>query len=194
MSSSYYRACRKCGQRIQMREMPHGQWVAFEGFDTPHNCGAGVNYGRTGNISHDLSPPVEAGASPRARMSRRTTLASAAQERLVVRINYRGRDGIITEREVEPLKLDDTYCHAFCRLRKDYRRFRIDGIRALEVTDAHFSPRPLRDWPPTPTARAAQAAHRTAEADSRPGFSRAKSTLLFWLAAVVAVAMLRACL
>jgi hypothetical protein len=35
---SYYRDCRKCGRRIQLREMPGRQWVAFEGYDTIHNC------------------------------------------------------------------------------------------------------------------------------------------------------------
>src|SRR4030043_610486 len=35
---SYHRKCRKCGRTIQMRLMPHGQWVAFEGYDTPHDC------------------------------------------------------------------------------------------------------------------------------------------------------------
>src|SRR5262249_24080669 len=31
MSSSYYRVCRACGARIQMREMPDGSWLAFDG-------------------------------------------------------------------------------------------------------------------------------------------------------------------
>lgn len=38
---SYIRNCRYCGARISMREMPYGQWVAFEaGSDTTHECGA----------------------------------------------------------------------------------------------------------------------------------------------------------
>lgn len=35
---SYYRKCKHCGRRIQMRQMPAGQWVAFEGYDTIHDC------------------------------------------------------------------------------------------------------------------------------------------------------------
>lgn len=35
---SYFRKCKHCGRRIQMRQMPAGQWVAFEGYDTPHDC------------------------------------------------------------------------------------------------------------------------------------------------------------
>jgi len=38
MSSSYRRRCKKCGRWIQLRKMPKGQWVAFEGYDTPHDC------------------------------------------------------------------------------------------------------------------------------------------------------------
>jgi hypothetical protein len=35
--SSYSRACRNCGRRINIRLMPHGQWVSFEG-DQQHVC------------------------------------------------------------------------------------------------------------------------------------------------------------
>jgi len=38
MSKSYTRSCKKCGRRIQLRKMPHGQWVAFEGYDAVHKC------------------------------------------------------------------------------------------------------------------------------------------------------------
>jgi hypothetical protein len=38
MTDSYYRTCRHCGRRIQMRRMPAGQWVPFEGFDQVHDC------------------------------------------------------------------------------------------------------------------------------------------------------------
>ena len=37
---AYIRPCNSCGQRISMREMPHGQWVAFDAStETPHKCG-----------------------------------------------------------------------------------------------------------------------------------------------------------
>lgn len=38
MADSYYRSCRTCGRRIQLRKMPAGQWVAYEGFDQIHDC------------------------------------------------------------------------------------------------------------------------------------------------------------
>ena len=37
---SYTRPCNNCGQRISMREMPQGQWVAFDvSTESPHKCG-----------------------------------------------------------------------------------------------------------------------------------------------------------
>lgn len=38
MSSSYYRSCKYCGRRIQLRKMPAGNWLAFEGYDHVHDC------------------------------------------------------------------------------------------------------------------------------------------------------------
>ena len=38
MTSSYSRKCKHCGRTIQLRKMPGGQWVAFEGYDTVHDC------------------------------------------------------------------------------------------------------------------------------------------------------------
>jgi hypothetical protein len=35
--ANYSRNCKDCGRRINLRLMPHGRWVAFEG-DEPHNC------------------------------------------------------------------------------------------------------------------------------------------------------------
>lgn len=35
---SYFRRCKYCGQRIHLRHMPEGQWVAFDGPDTVHKC------------------------------------------------------------------------------------------------------------------------------------------------------------
>ena len=36
---SYTRPCNKCGERISIRQMPHGQWVAFDvATDDQHKC------------------------------------------------------------------------------------------------------------------------------------------------------------
>ena len=37
MANSYTRPCRSCGRRMSMRQMPHGQWVAFENNEA-HDC------------------------------------------------------------------------------------------------------------------------------------------------------------
>jgi hypothetical protein len=37
MANSYVRRCRNCDRSISMRQMPYGQWVAFEG-DAVHQC------------------------------------------------------------------------------------------------------------------------------------------------------------
>jgi hypothetical protein len=54
MPASYYRSCRTCGRRIQLRKMPGGQWVAFEGFDTLHDCSR--------KSEHQQQQPGDAGA------------------------------------------------------------------------------------------------------------------------------------
>ena len=37
---SYTRPCNTCGERISLREMPHGQWVAFDvSTEEAHVCG-----------------------------------------------------------------------------------------------------------------------------------------------------------
>lgn len=39
---SYIKNCTKCGQKISLREMSHGQWVAFDAStDKPHKHGKG---------------------------------------------------------------------------------------------------------------------------------------------------------
>jgi hypothetical protein len=38
--ASYRRRCRHCGRLIQLRRMPGGQWVAFEGYEQVHDCTA----------------------------------------------------------------------------------------------------------------------------------------------------------
>ena len=63
--------------------------------------------------------------------------------RRVLRMGYQGRErDEETQRDVEPLGVvfygGAWYLVAWCRLRKDYRHFRIDRIRRLEVTPVVF--------------------------------------------------------
>lgn len=36
--TSYYRQCQFCDRRIQMRLMPNGRWLPFDGFEIRHDC------------------------------------------------------------------------------------------------------------------------------------------------------------
>lgn len=72
-------------------------------------------------------------------------LASIAQQR-VVQLDYRaGYQGAATQRDVEPIGVYyGQYWHvvAFCRLRQEFRDFRLDRIAGLHLRDEHFAPRP----------------------------------------------------
>jgi predicted DNA-binding transcriptional regulator YafY len=79
-------------------------------------------------------------------------------ERRVVRITYKSQypdAQEVTPREIEPLERDADYCYAFCRLRQDFRTFRLDRIKKAELKDDSFEPRPL---PLTRTIRPAMRA------------------------------------
>ena len=43
-SNSYMTTCKWCGELIHMREMPHGQWVAFGGSELVHQCPDATEY------------------------------------------------------------------------------------------------------------------------------------------------------
>jgi predicted DNA-binding transcriptional regulator YafY len=68
-------------------------------------------------------------------------------QRRVLRLDYRGRgQETDTTRDVEPLGVvfygGAWYLVAWCRLRQDYRHFRVDRIRRLELAPLVFPPRP----------------------------------------------------
>ncbi|MBI5516989.1 MAG: WYL domain-containing protein [Deltaproteobacteria bacterium] len=84
--------------------------------------------------------------TPEAVRQLRWLLQEAIATRRVVALRYR-REGENVEvpREVEPLAVFYTADHwsflAYCRLRQDYRSFRLDHVRDLRLTDAWFQPR-----------------------------------------------------
>lgn len=64
----------------------------------------------------------------------------------VVRMTYKaGSSGVVSCREIEPVGLlhyaGRWHLFAWCRLRNDYRDFRLDRISSLEMTPEHFVPR-----------------------------------------------------
>lgn len=54
---SYKERCKHCDRWIQLRHMPGGQWVAFEGYDTVHDCSKPVrkSSGRAGSVATEGS-------------------------------------------------------------------------------------------------------------------------------------------
>ncbi len=55
MSNSYTRHCRYCGRWISMRQMPAGQWVAFE-HEAVHDCAAPAKTSATQKVSRRAIP------------------------------------------------------------------------------------------------------------------------------------------
>jgi predicted DNA-binding transcriptional regulator YafY len=78
------------------------------------------------------------GVDPRA-------LRNAAWEELTISFAYADKDGSATQRSVDPLGItafDQVQCLlAFCHLRKDYRAFRLDRMRDLDVSADSFRPK-----------------------------------------------------
>ena len=74
-----------------------------------------------------------------------SALRRAARFRHVVRFRYVTARGEEEEREAEPVGLAwkgyAWYLHAWCRLRRDYRTFRLTRIRDCRVLEERFAPR-----------------------------------------------------
>lgn len=73
-------------------------------------------------------------------------LVASITGQCVVGLTYRaGYADVVTERDVEPIALYfGQFWHvvAFCRLRQEFRDFRLDRITALQMRNEHFAPRP----------------------------------------------------
>ncbi|MEP5151865.1 WYL domain-containing protein, partial [Planktotalea sp.] len=72
-------------------------------------------------------------------------LRSAVWDELTISFAYADKEGQATERSVDPLgitAMDTVQCLlAFCHLRQDYRAFRLDRMRDLEVSEQSFRPK-----------------------------------------------------
>lgn len=71
-------------------------------------------------------------------------LQTAVIDYQVVRITYLSLENQRSERYIEPFALytaqENWIMIAFCRLRKDFRAFRLDCIRDMEIMNEHFEP------------------------------------------------------
>ncbi|HSX60871.1 MAG TPA: YafY family protein [Tahibacter sp.] len=67
---------------------------------------------------------------------------AAIAERRIVRLDYADEKGAVSEREIQPLCLafwgGSWTLGAWCRLRRDFRNFRLDRIRACGVSEVVF--------------------------------------------------------
>jgi predicted DNA-binding transcriptional regulator YafY len=76
-------------------------------------------------------------------------LQNAIDRTQIVYLHYHAQHtNAISARDVEPLflaYLDNAWIlHGYCRLRQDYRNFRLDRIDRLTVKNEHFEPRPVK--------------------------------------------------
>lgn len=74
-----------------------------------------------------------------------TELRQATWDERTIRFDYSDVEARQTTRSVDPLSIvymQASHCLlAFCHLRKDFRAFRLDRMRNLDVTDTSFRPR-----------------------------------------------------
>lgn len=58
----------------------------------------------------------------------------------LIKILYQTPTGNITERLIEPFALYNWTLAAYCRLRKDFRSFRLDRIKKVDILNECFEP------------------------------------------------------
>jgi predicted DNA-binding transcriptional regulator YafY len=72
-------------------------------------------------------------------------IREAAWDERALDIRYRDKDGTVTDRRILPLSvvfLDrELMCLAWCCLRRDFRRFKMGMMEAVQLTDESFRPR-----------------------------------------------------
>ena len=166
---SYIKSCNKCGARISMRQMSHGQWVAFDvGSDESHQCGV---VGKKSNRSY-----VKKKASKFASINQKLgdmqiidrfgevyDLTPRNLKKLFnvlvknqrqAQILYRDRSGDSTNRKIYPLGLIQNNNYGkdtsntlkivgYCNLRKDYRTFSLDNVEEIQALNK--IPKTFRD-------------------------------------------------
>lgn len=78
-------------------------------------------------------------------------IRKAQDQHRVLAMAYRGRDGALSRRRVEPYQLvfkaGHWYLQAFCLLREDFRIFKLARISRLDLLEDRFAPRPFEPNP-----------------------------------------------
>ncbi len=122
--ASYWKHCTECGGRIQLREMPQGQWVAFETYDRVHDCPGKTRTRRRPPLSVE---PTSQPATRKSQPARAELLRLLGQHRHL-RIRYRDGTGRVTDRNIQVVSVGPDSVDTFCELRDAPRTFRLDGI------------------------------------------------------------------
>lgn len=98
---------------------------------------------------HDATVVVERPAGPAVDADALLTIARGVRGHRLVTFGYRSGEGAETERRVEPYGLVNAarrwYLVAYDLLRADWRTFRVDRARSVELTGHGFAPRPAPD-------------------------------------------------
>lgn len=102
------------------------------------------NYNLTaGNLIIDAGPWGDA-IGYKGKMS---VVSQCIENQTLLEITYHDRNGIITKREIEPhiiiFKQGLWYAYAYCRLRQDFRFFKIGRIESAKVLSVNFSRREI---------------------------------------------------
>ncbi len=157
---SYIRYCKTCGDRISIRQMPHGQWVAFEpNSDVAHDCYAPAkvvttkksDYKNNKNIKTVVDLENKTKITLNNEISETITdfnemlilFNEAIEKKLVLKIEYTREDGEFNERNIEAIKVHNRsfgiYLEAFCQMRENNRIFKSDRIKSMSSTNEYFS-------------------------------------------------------
>lgn len=196
-----YRKCKYCGQPISLREMPAGQWVAFDvGTDNVHHCDSrpAITPPAVSAVAATLdtrtvtaSPVVTAG-SEQIRMLLKKALH---EHRCVHLIYYTASRKALTDRVVEPLALESgdwcgTVLRAYCRWRQDMRSFALSNIRRAKLLEETFSPRSLSRSQPIAVYRTSISGRASTQASSKTPSTASESTGCIWWLILVGMALL----
>ena len=167
---AYIRPCNKCGQRISMREMRAGQWVAFDvSTEQPHKCGKKNKADpkiiklakEKSKIKENGSEGIDLGYddvteennlketfSTNSTINKKIDEAIKKKNRIFIDYNSEFNQEM-TSREISPIKKfkykNRNYIQAYCHLRKDQRSFLIKSILNLQPLEkTRFKPKNLK--------------------------------------------------
>ena len=168
---AYTRPCNKCGQRISLREMPHGQWVAFDvSTEETHVCGVqhepdvavklkgkdkfrdkedeSIDIGYDSDEGSDDLDEIEEEIYDTS-SGINNCIKKALKEKKRIEIEYNSNFTYEhTSRVISPIKKfkhkNRNYLQAYCHMRKAQRSFLISSIEQATLLDKKlFKPKKI---------------------------------------------------